>query len=165
MYDNYVNNEITIKPVGVIYSPFVEQKGTPIQPSGATGIKGWIDIFPQYEAGLKDIEGFERIWLLYHFNRAGEEKLTVKPYMDTEERGVFATRSPCRTNKIGMSCVKLVRREGCKLFVEDIDILNETPLIDIKPYAPQFDVYEVTATGWLGSNSPETIKADERFDK
>jgi tRNA (adenine37-N6)-methyltransferase len=160
-----VDSEIIVKPIGIIHSPFAKQEGTPIQPSGAAGIRGWVDVFPQYEFGLKDIEGFERIWLLYHFNRAGEEKMLVKPYMDTEERGVFATRSPCRPNKIGMSCVKLVKREGCKLFVEDIDILDGTPLIDVKPYAPQFDVFVVSRTGWLGENSPESVKADERFEK
>jgi tRNA (adenine37-N6)-methyltransferase len=159
------HDEIIIKPIGIIHSPFTEQEGTPIQPSGASGIQGWVDVFPQYEEGLKDIEGFERIWLLYNFNRVKEEKLTVKPYMDTEERGVFATRAPCRINRTGMSCVRLTRREKCRLFIEDVDILDNTPLLDIKPYAPQFDVYEVTKTGWLGTNSPELIKADSRFQK
>ena len=156
---------IAVEPIGVIHSPFKAQKGTPIQPSLAQGAEGWLEVFPEYEKGLKDIEGFERIWLIYWFNCVGETRLTVTPYLDKAEHGVFATRAPCRPNRIGISCVKLLGRVSCRLRIGDVDILDGTPLLDIKPYVPKFDVFEVTKTGWVNKDLPDTLKADSRFSR
>lgn len=154
-----------IEPVGVIYSPFEQAAGTPIQPAFAKGAEGHVEVFPEYAAGLKDLEGFERIWLIYYFDRVIETKLTVKPFMDEHERGLFATRAPCRPNPIGMSSVKLIRIQDRTLFVSDIDVLNKTPLLDIKPYVPKFDSFDVERIGWISKDLPKTKLADDRFYK
>jgi len=151
-----------VKPIGVIHSPFKRASGTPIQPSLAGGAQGRVEVFPEFEDGLKDLAGFERIWLLYWFDRASGAKLRVKPYMDDTKRGLFATRAPCRPNPIGLSCVKLLSVEGCELRVADVDMLDGTPLLDIKPYAPKFDHFEVVKFGWLEKAQQEGI-ADNRF--
>jgi len=154
-----------IEPIGVINSPFEQAAGTPIQPAFAKGAEGRVEVFPEYAAGLKDLEGFERIWLIYYFDRVVETKLTVKPFMDKQQRGLFATRAPCRPNPIGMSSVKLVRIQNNTLFVADIDILDRTPLLDIKPYVPKFDSFDVKRIGWLSDNFPAEKLADDRFYK
>jgi tRNA-Thr(GGU) m(6)t(6)A37 methyltransferase TsaA len=141
--------EMKYKPIGIIHSPFKEPKGTPIQPAGAKGINGTVDIFPEYAEGLKDIEGFSHIILLYHFHLSKRSALIVKPYMDNEAHGVFATRGPSRPNPIGISIVRLVKVEGNTLHIQDVDIVDGTPLLDIKPYVPEFDVREVARIGWL----------------
>jgi tRNA-Thr(GGU) m(6)t(6)A37 methyltransferase TsaA len=142
-------NEIKYKPIGVIHSPFKEPKGTPIQPVGAKGVKGTVEIFPEYAEGLKDIEGFSHIILLYHFHLSKGSALIVKPYMDNETHGVFAMRGPSRPNPIGISVVRLVKVEGNMLHIRDVDIVDGTPLLDIKPYVPEFDTREVERIGWL----------------
>ena len=142
-------NEIRYKPIGIIYSPFKEPKGTPIQPPGARGTNGTVEIFPAYAEGLKDIEGFSHIFLLYHFHLSKESTLVVKPYMDSETHGVFAMRGPSRPNPIGISVVRLVKVEGNMLHIQDVDIVDGTPLLDIKPYVPEFDTREVERIGWL----------------
>jgi len=142
-------NEIKYKPIGIIHSPFKEPKGTPIQPAGAKGIDGTVEIFPEYAEGLKDIEGFSHIILLYHFHLSKRSALIVKPYMDSEAHGVFAMRGPSRPNPIGISVVRLVKVEGNTLYVQDVDIVDGTPLLDIKPYVPEFDIREVARIGWL----------------
>ena len=142
-------NEIKYKPIGVIHSPFKESKGTPIQPAGAKGTNGTVEIFPEYTEGLKDIEGFSHIILLYHFHLSRRSALLAKPYMDNETHGVFAMRGPSRPNPIGISVVCLVRVEGNMLHIQDVDIVDGTPLLDIKPYIPEFDIREVERIGWL----------------
>jgi len=141
--------EIRYRPIGVIHSPFKILKGMPIQLPGARGVRGWVEVFEEFVPGLKDLDGFSHIILLYHFHRAQEAHLLVKPFMDDELRGVFATRAPNRPNPIGLSVVRLLRIEGNVLHVEDVDILDGTPLLDIKPYVPQFDHPEVERIGWL----------------
>lgn len=158
-----MRKEFVVEQIGIIRTPFVAQQDTPIQPSGARGAEGVVEVNLEYEEGLKDIEGFERIWLLYWFDRAGPMQLSVIPYLDNEKRGLFATRAPVRPNCIGLSSVKLLRREGNLLFISDVDMLDRTPLLDIKPYAPRFDVYEVKKTGWLQGRTAEGMKADQRF--
>lgn len=143
---------ITYQPIGVIHSPFKETKGTPIQPPGAAGITGTIQLRPDYTAGLKDLDGFSHIILLYHFHRVGAPSLTVKPFMDDEAHGVFAMRGPSRPNPIGLSIVRLVRVEGNTLHIQDVDIVDGTPLLDIKPYVPAFDAREDVRIGWLDKN-------------
>ena len=142
-------HSIEYKPIGVIHSPFKEPKGTPIQPAGAKGIDGMVEVFPEYAEGLEDIEGFSHIILIYHFHLSKKSSLRVKPYMDNEPHGVFAMRGPSRPNPIGISAVRLVRVEENILHIQDVDIVDGTPLLDIKPYVPEFDIREVEKTGWL----------------
>lgn len=160
-------NEIKYKPIGIIHSPFKEPHGTPIQPAGAKDSEGTVEIFPEYAKGLKDIEGFSHIILIYHFHLSKEFFLEVKPYMDDQLRGVFATRAPARPNPIGISIVRLLRREGEKLFIRDVDIVDDTPLLDIKPYVPEFDTREIEKIGWLEKNVNKLSEAkdDGRFIK
>jgi tRNA-Thr(GGU) m(6)t(6)A37 methyltransferase TsaA len=155
------------KPIGVIRSPFKEPRGTPIQPAGAEGIGGKVEVFPQYTEGLKDLGGFSHIILIYHFHLAKEPTLVQKPYMDTEPHGVFAIRSPSRPNPIGISAVRLVRIEGNTLHIQDIDILDGTPLLDIKPYVPEFDAKKAEKIGWLEKiiHNISASKDDGRFAK
>ncbi len=137
------------KPVGVIHSQFKEPKGTPIQPRAAKGVRGTVEVFPEYIEGLKDVEGFSHIILLFHFHLAREAKLTAKPFMDDTKRGIFAIRGPSRPNPIGLSVVRLVRVDGATLHIEDLDIIDGTPLLDIKPYVPEFEPEKVFSIGWL----------------
>ena len=158
-------NEICYKPVGIIHSPFKEPKGTPIQPTGAKNIEGEVEIFFEYVDGLKDLDGFSHIILIYHFHLSQKAPLLVKPYMDVQRHGVFATRSPSRPNSIGMSIVRLIRVKENILFVRDIDIVDGTPLLDIKPYVPEFDIRKVEKIGWLENNVNKLMisKDDGRF--
>jgi len=144
-----LNEEIVYKPIGVIRTPFKSPVGVPIQPSAGKGIKGLVEVFPEYIEGLKDLEGFSHIILIYHFHLVKKSLLRVIPYMDDEPRGVFATRAPARPNPIGISIVKLIKIEKNKLYVEDIDIVDGTPLLDIKPYVPEFDYRPKVRIGWL----------------
>ena len=157
--------EIRYRPIGVIHSPFKETKGMPIQPAGAKGVAGTIEVIPEYGDGLKDLEGFSHIFLLYHFHLSQGYSLMVKPYLDDSLRGVFATRAPRRPNAIGISVVRLVGIEGCTLHIEDVDIADSTPLLDIKPYVPEFDSREAERTGWLAGKAEKAaeVGADERF--
>ena len=160
-------NEIRYKPIGIIHSPFKEPKGTPIQPTSARGVKGTVEIFPEYVEGLKDLEGFSHIILIYHFHLAKRGALKVMPYMDNELRGVFATRAPSRPNPIGISVVRLIEIKGNILYIQDIDIIDGTPLLDIKPYVPEFDIRKVERIGWLEKRVKKLHKArdDGRFLK
>ena len=161
------SKEITYTPIGIIHSPFKEPKGTPIQPAAAGGIAGRVEVFPQYAEGLKDIEGFSHLILLYHFHVAKKASLQEKPFMDNEKRGVFAIRAPSRPNPIGISVVRLVSVEGNILHIKDVDILDSTPLLDIKPYVPEFDAREADKTGWLEKRMHRLSesKDDGRFKK
>ncbi|WP_324735349.1 tRNA (N6-threonylcarbamoyladenosine(37)-N6)-methyltransferase TrmO [Thermococcus sp. SY098] len=159
------SNVICYKPIGIIHTPFKEPRGIPIQPSAARGIEGKVEVFPEYVQGLKDLEGFSHVILIYHFHLAKPGSLLVKPYMDDEYHGVFATRAPSRPNPIGLSIVRLVKVKGNILHVKDVDIVDRTPLLDIKPYVPDFDVREVERIGWLENNIHKLSKAkdDGRF--
>jgi len=157
--------QIALRPIGIIHSPFMEPVGVPIQPSGAKGIQGSVEVFPDYLEGLKDIDGFSHIILIYHFHLAKKAALSVVPFMDKHAHGVFATRASSRPNPIGFSVVELEKVEGNRLLVKDIDIVDGTPLLDIKPCVPQFDFSKVTKTGWLEDAAhqlPET-RDDGRF--
>jgi tRNA-Thr(GGU) m(6)t(6)A37 methyltransferase TsaA len=142
-------NEMTYKPIGVVHSPFKEPKGVPIQAAAAQGIKGTIEINPEFADGLEDLEGFSHLILLYHFSLVKGYALTVKPFLDNNLHGVFATRSPSRPNAIGISTVRLTKIEKNTLFIEDLDIVDGTPLLDIKPYVPQFDDRKPCKIGWF----------------
>ncbi len=158
--------EIRYVPIGVIHSPFEDPKGTPIQPAGARGVDGRIEVYPEYAEGLKDLEGFSHIILIYHFHLSKGASLLVKPYMDDEEHGIFAIRGPSRPNPIGISVVRLLRVEGNILNIRDVDIVDGTPLLDIKPYVPEFDIQEVEKIGWLEKkvHRLSTAKDDGRFE-
>lgn len=156
---------IAYVPIGVIHSPFNNIQGMPIQPAGAKGIAGTVEIEQEYCDGLKDIEGFSHIILLYHFHLSKGYSLEVRPFLDDKLHGVFATRAPSRPNPIGISIVKLVRVQHCTLHIEDVDILDGTPLLDIKPFVPEFDVVKAERIGWLSQKLAKMYeaKADKRF--
>jgi len=156
---------IEFQPIGVIHTPFMEPRGMPIQPTGGVGIKGTVEVFEEYRAGLKDLEGFSHIVLLYYFHRSRGFNLHVVPYMDSQPRGLFATRAPKRPNPIGVSVVQLDRIEGGVLHIQNLDILDGTPLLDIKPYVPEFDPQVKVRTGWLkeARKTVSSRKADDRF--
>jgi len=157
--------KIEYQPIGTIHSPFKTVKGMPIQPSGAAGVRGTVEIFQQFEQGLKDLDGFSHIILIYHFHRSDGGSLLVMPFLDNVERGVFATRAPNRPNPIGLSVVRLIGIDGCTLTIDGVDVLNGTPLLDIKPYVPDFDSPDVTSIGWLEKihKAARSCKADSRF--
>ena len=156
---------IELKPIGIIHTPFTKPQGMPIQPKGAAGICGTIELFDEYHAGLKDLDGFSHIILLYHFHRSHGFNLQVVPFMDSELRGLFATRAPKRPNPIGISVVQLDKIENGVLHIQNVDIMDGTPLLDIKPYVPEFDSPQNIRTGWL-EQAKKTVsdrKSDDRF--
>jgi tRNA (adenine37-N6)-methyltransferase len=155
---------IVCNPIGIIHSPYNSPEGTPIQPVFSEGAKGSVEIFPEYRAGLADLEGFSHIHLIYFMHRVEGFSLTCTPFLDTRKHGIFATRSPRRPNPVGISVVELLGIEGCNLTIGGIDIVDGTPLLDIKPYVPDFDVRENAKTGWYehAGNKQQTV-ADDRF--
>jgi tRNA-Thr(GGU) m(6)t(6)A37 methyltransferase TsaA len=157
--------EINYRPIGIIRSPYKETEGTPIQTTGAKGVGGTAEIVSECAEGLRDLEGFSHIILIYHFHLSRGYALTVKPFLDDTPRGVFATRAPKRPNAIGISVVRLVKIEGTTLHIEGVDIVDSTPLLDIKPYVPEFDAKEAERTGWLAGRAEKAAEtdADERF--
>jgi tRNA-Thr(GGU) m(6)t(6)A37 methyltransferase TsaA len=158
---------LVYRPIGVIHSPLREPLGAPIQSVVARGVEGMVELFPQYAEGLRDIEGFSHLILIYHFHLSDRSSLIVRPYLDDETHGVFATRAPARPNPIGISVVRLARVDGTRLHITGVDILDGTPLLDIKPYIPQFDAIETEKIGWLRDRirMVEETKDDGRFRK
>ena len=157
---------IEFKAIGIIHTPFPEPKGIPIQPAGGVGVKATIEVFPEYRVGLADLDGFSHIILLYHLHRSEGYKLHVVPFMDTVERGLFATRAPKRPNPIGLSVVQLDKIEDGVLHIQNVDIVDGTPLLDIKPYVPEFDHQPDIRTGWL-EHVKKTVskrRSDSRFE-
>jgi tRNA (adenine37-N6)-methyltransferase len=151
--------------IGRIHTPFTQAAGTPIQPRGASGVEGFICMEPDFVPGLKDLAGFDRIWLLFWCHRAAAARMLVVPYRDTVERGLFATRAPARPNPIGLSCVRLLGIEKNIVRIAEVDLLDDTPLLDIKPYVPQYDNYPGQRTGWIEKASKSLVFADGRFEK
>jgi len=158
-------NEIIVKPIGIIHTPFKEPKGTPIQPTGARDIEGTVEVFPDYADGLRDLDGFSHLYLLFYCHLSKEHSLLVKPFLDDSLHGVFATRSPSRPNPIGMSIVRLTKIERNLLQIRDVDMVDGTPLLDIKPYIPDVDNRETVRIGWLEKRVREMSKKrdDGRF--
>jgi len=158
---------VQFNPIGIIHSPFIEPKRMPIQPVGAKGVSGTVELFPEYEEGLKDLEGFSHIILIYHFHLSEGYSLKVKPFLDESVRGLFSTRAPKRPNPIGVSVVRLEKIEGTTLYISNVDIVDGTPLLDIKPYVPEFDKDEDedVRIGWLSKKIKKATgkKSDERF--
>jgi tRNA (adenine37-N6)-methyltransferase len=142
------SSAIVFQPIGWVRSPHTDPIATPIQPMYANNCLGRVELRPEFAEGLADIEGFSHIYLIYHLHRTSAVQLRVKPFMQDIEHGIFATRAPCRPNPIGMSLVRLLRSEGNILHIEGVDILDGTPVIDIKPYAPRYDAVENPRGGW-----------------
>ena len=139
------------KVIGIIHTPYAEKNQCPIQPVYDSESVGQVEVFEEYEAGLKDIETFSHIYLFYEFNKSGDVKLVRQPFLDDTEYGIFAIRHPCRPNPIGMSIVKLKKRTRNILVIEGVDILDKTPLLDIKPYIPAFDLIPEASEGWTAN--------------
>lgn len=160
-------NEIKYHKIGIIHSPFKEPKGTPIQASAAKGIDGTVEVFQEYAEGLKDLQDFSHIILFYHFHLIKESSLIVEPFLDNSPHGIFATRAPNRPNPIGISIVRLTKLEGNLLYVKGLDIVDGTPLLDIKPYVAAFDIRDIEKEGWLEQNVHKLAisKDDGRFTK
>ncbi|HOW72294.1 MAG TPA: tRNA (N6-threonylcarbamoyladenosine(37)-N6)-methyltransferase TrmO [Phycisphaerae bacterium] len=156
---------LQMQSIGVIHSPYTQATGTPIQFVYAEGTEGTVEICAPFVEGLADLEGFDRIWLLYWCHRSGSPRMRVIPYRDTREHGLFATRAPARPNPIGLSCVELVRIERHVLHIRNLDILDGTPLLDIKPYVPAFDSFRTVRTGWLTKERTGRMIADGRFHR
>ena len=152
-----------LRRIGTIHSRFKQAEGTLLQPVFAEEEAGTIELLPEFVEGLSDLAGFERIWLLYWFHLAPPSRLRVVPFRDTVERGVFASRSPCRPNPIGLSCVRLHGIERNVLFIGGVDILDGTPLLDIKTYVPEYDSFPNSQAGWLSQRALKRTHADNRF--
>jgi len=154
-------------PIGTIHSPFAEPAGMPIQPAGAAGVRGTIVIDEKFRAGLRDLDGFSRIILIYAFHRSQGYELEVIPFLDTVPHGIFATRAPRRPNAIGISIVRLISVDDGELVIEGVDVVDGTPLLDIKPYVPEFDCHPGEKPGWFAGCGEKVCnaRADERFCK
>ncbi len=144
--------DILFHPIGIIHTPFSETAGTPIQASRSTA-RGVVELYPEFAEGLQDLEGFSHIFLVYAFHESTGYSLLVKPFLDDKLHGLFATRFPSRPNPIGLSVVRLIMRTGISLDVEGVDMLDGTPLLDIKPYLPEFDVRTNTRNGWYDTRN------------
>lgn len=157
--------DIVYTPIGTIHSPFHELSGMPIQPSSESSAQGWIELEAQFIEGLNDLEGFSHIILVYHLHKSSHFSLSVVPFLDSEPHGVFATRAPQRPNPIGISVVKLIRMDKNLLYVDKLDVLDGTPLLDIKPFIPEFDSPTDFKLGWLEFNQGkiQTTRSDTRF--
>jgi tRNA-Thr(GGU) m(6)t(6)A37 methyltransferase TsaA len=150
------NAVMKIRPIGIIRSPFKVKEKTPIQPFKSNRI-GKVEVYEKFAPGLQDILGFSHIILIYRFHKSKNYKLLVRPFLDNQYRGVFSTRYPARPNQIGISVVQLLRQENNVLFVKGIDVLDGTPLLDIKPYVPDFDAATKVKIGWLESKRKESL--------
>jgi len=157
--------KIVYEAIGTIHSPFTELAGMPIQPVAARGVRGSVELDERYREGLADLDGFSHVLLLYHLHASRGFELRVTPFLDERTHGVFATRAPRRPNPIGLSVVRLVEVVGATLTIEGVDVLDGTPLLDLKPYVPAFDEPIEVRVGWLeqGLRSPRHWTADERF--
>ncbi|MCC6697077.1 MAG: tRNA (N6-threonylcarbamoyladenosine(37)-N6)-methyltransferase TrmO [Candidatus Hydrogenedentes bacterium] len=154
------HSAVEYRYIGVVWSEHHRQEETPIQPVYANDCAGQVEVFPEYAAGLQDIEEFSHVYLLYHLHQARPTQLVVRPFLQDADHGVFATRAPCRPNPIGLSIVRLIARDGNVLHVAGVDVLNGTPLLDIKPYTARFDCIETTRNGW--QDSVDDLTADLR---
>lgn len=156
---------ISFTPIGTIHSPFTEPAGMPIQPAGAVCVRGTVKVDEKFREGLRDLCGFSRIILIYHLHRSHGYSLEVIPFLDTVPHGIFATRAPRRPNAIGLSVVRLLAVNDCELVIEGVDVVDGTPLLDIKPYVPEFDCFPDEKSGWFAGcrDAVAVMKADERF--
>jgi tRNA (adenine37-N6)-methyltransferase len=156
---------VVYKPIGIIHSPFNNLEDMPIQPASDASQPGTVEIYPEFVEGLKDLEGFSHIYLIYHLHKMNKSRLVVIPFLDTEPHGIFATRAPSRPNPIGLSLVKIVGQEGNLIHVDRVDMLDGTPLLDIKPYVPEFENVDSVRIGWFekAKGQIRSRKSDNRF--
>jgi len=159
------DKDVNYRSIGIIHSSFSCLDAMPIQPVSKASGHGIVEIFPEFVEGLKDLDGFSHVILLYHFHKQSSCGLTVTPFLDATPHGVFATRAPSRPNPIGLSIVKLVNINGGELFVEQLDVLDETPVLDIKPYVPEFDYRPDARGGWFDRVKGQVsgMLSDDRF--
>ena len=157
--------KICYKSIGKIHTPFKKIKGMPIQSKGSIGIKGTIELKKEFVKGLLDFDKFSHIYLIYHFHKSKDFDLNIIPFLDNKPHGIFATRAPKRPNPIGISVVKLISIKDNILEIENVDMLDGTPLLDIKPYISQFDIHEIEKNGWINSKTgyPNETRSDNRF--
>jgi tRNA-Thr(GGU) m(6)t(6)A37 methyltransferase TsaA len=160
-------DEVVYRPIGVIHSTFKAPQDVPIQATIAEGVAGYVELSMDYVEGLRDLEGFSYLILVYHFHLAQEYSLLVRPFLDKQLHGVFATRAPSRPNPIGLSVVRLTKIETNLLHIQDVDIIDGTPLLDIKPFVPEFDQRKAEKIGWLTGNidGMHSSRDDGRFAK
>ena len=161
-----LDQKIIYTPIGILYSEHVTKNNMPIQACYANNDCGKIILKPEYIDGLKDLDGFSHIIVIYHFHKSTEAKLTVAPFLEDETHGIFAIRAPQRPNSVGLSILEIQKIEDNIIYVNNVDILNETPIIDIKPYIEEFDHFYVKKSGWFGKvkNKNDRIISDNRFD-
>lgn len=153
-----------LSPIGIIHSPYKEQKGVPVQPVFSEEVTAEIEVYSEFQQGLKDLDGFSHIILLYYFHKSKGYSLLCRPFLDNEERGLFSTRAPKRPNPIGLSVVELLKIEKNILTINSPDMIDNTPLLDIKPYVNAFDIKKKVKNGWYDTaKNNHQIKADERF--
>ncbi len=157
--------KIEYRPIGIIHTPYKTPQGTPIQPPASKGVEADVEVFEKYAEGLTDLGGFSHIYLIYHFHLSRKFSLKIKPFLDNESHSLFATRAPARPNAIGLSIVELIGTEKNILHVKNIDVLDGTPLLDIKPYVPGFDIRKVHKIGWMEKkiNNLDEVQDDGRF--
>lgn len=157
---------IIFEPIGIIKTPFKTKEGMPIQSGGAKGIKGQIILKEELVSGLADLDGFSHVILIYHFHKSVGFELQTTPFLDVKKRGIFATRAPKRPNSIGISVVRLLSIDKNIIRIENVDMLDETPLLDIKPYISDFDIHEIEKIGWIQNKTDKLIeiKSDKRFE-
>jgi tRNA-Thr(GGU) m(6)t(6)A37 methyltransferase TsaA len=156
--------EIVYHPIGFVRSPFTSTDGMPIQPSRARGVEGSVVVEPEFAEGLADLDGFSHLVLLCHMHQSRPYRLKVVPYLDDVERGLFATRAPSRPNPIGLSVVGLRSIDGATVHISGVDLLDGTPVLDIKPYVGEFDEREKARFGWLEAARRRERCADNRFE-
>ncbi len=156
---------IAYKPIGYFNTPFSDIKGMPIQPIGAEHVEGTIEVLPEFCDGLKDLEGFSHVYVLYHLHQIVGFDLMVKPFLDTNRHGIFATRSPKRPNPIGLSVMRLKGVTDHSVVLGCVDVLDRTPVIDIKPYVADFDRCDANRFGWFEGKSQNAThhRSDDRF--
>lgn len=157
--------DIAYRPIGILRSPFRDIAGMPIQPVGALGVAGHVEVHADFVPGLADLEGFSHVFLLYHLHRVTGFDLMVKPFLDNDHHGIFATRSPKRPNPIGLSVLELAGVDGATVHLRNVDVLDGTPVLDIKPYVPRFDVWQADRTGWFAGKARNAgdLRSDDRF--
>lgn len=160
-----LKNTVTYTPIGIIETEFEDPVNMPIQPSGAEGVPGKVILEKKYAEGLKDLEGFSHIMLVYHFHKCSNVRLRAQPFLENTEHGIFATRGPSRPNPVGLSVVRLESIEDNVLHITNADMLNGTPLLDIKPYVREFDNAEDSRIGWLEQRvrRARSHRSDGRF--
>jgi tRNA (adenine37-N6)-methyltransferase len=166
MIDGGIDALVKYRPIGVVRTPFARLEGMPLQAIAAADVEGRIELEPGFELGLRDLEGFSHIHLITHLHRARPGDLEVVPFLDDTTRGVFATRSPRHPNPIGLSVTRLLAVEGSILHVKGLDLLDGTPVLDLKPYVPAFDHIDAERIGWFAGKTDRVhqIRADSRFD-